>query len=80
MPFSQYVYFFGIVLHSFLFALTLGHLSRWFPAFGNAVGIIAGVVVAIAFGFCLMVRKAEVTALCFFAGFVIALAGGMAWL
>lgn len=80
MPFSQYVYFFGIVLHSFLFALTLGHLSRWFPAFGNAMGFISAVVVICFFGAGLIIRKQEFTTVIFFTLFVLLFGGGMAWL
>jgi len=80
MPFSQYVYFFGIVLHSFLFALTLGHLSRWFEPIGHAVGVITIVCAIACFAFCLMARRSEVTALFFFGAFILAMGGGMAWL
>jgi hypothetical protein len=80
MQISQYIHFFGIVLHSFLLALTLGTLSRWFPSFGNAMGYISAAVVVCFFGAGLMIRKSEFTTLIFFGLFVLAFGGGLAWL
>jgi len=80
MQISQYIHFFGIVLHSFLLALTLGTLSRWFPSFGNAMGYISAVVVVCFLGAGLMIRKSEFTTLIFFTLFVLGFGGGLAWL
>jgi hypothetical protein len=80
MQISQYIHFFGIVLHSFLLALTLGTLSRWFPNFGNAMQFISAAVVVCFFGAGLMIRKSEFTTLIFFGLFVLGFGGGLAWL
>ena len=80
MNLYQGVYFFAITLSSFLLALTLGHLSRWFPTFGLVMQTIVTVIAVCAFVFCLLKRDNELTAACFFCGFILAFAGGMAWL
>ena len=79
MDIYQGVYFFGVTLNSFLLALTLGHLSRWFEPIGHTVGII-GIICAICLlFFAAMVRKSEVTALIFFGLFIVAFGGHLVW-
>jgi hypothetical protein len=77
--FSQYVYFFGLTLHSLLFALTLGHLSRWFPAFGHGLMLIS-IAGLVSFLFmALMVRNAEFNKFLCFGIFILGLGGILAW-
>lgn len=73
-------YFTGATIISFLAALSLGHLSRAFPAIGAMVQIVALVVGVLSFaGICLK-RDREATAAWFFLAFFLSIGGGMAWL
>ena len=79
MMFSQYVYFFGLSLHSLLFALTLGHLSRWFPVFGHGVMLISLAALASFLFMGLMVKSPEFTKFLCFGIFILGLGGILAW-